>query len=69
MNYFKLTSDYAHIHIGFVYLGWNNYTFPLSLDNECGDEKFGFAIGNFYIGCYSDNKWCAGFLNENGCLN
>jgi hypothetical protein len=69
MNNFNLTSNYGHIHIGFLYLGWNNNTSQPVNDTDCGDESFGFAIGNFYVGCYSDGKWCAGFLNEYGCLD
>ena len=69
MNAFNLNSNYGHIHIGFVYIGWNNIpSLPVN-DTDCGDEIFGFAIGNFYIGFYSDGKWCAGILNEYGCLS
>ncbi len=62
MTQFRITSNYGHIHFGPFYVGWNN-------DNVNGDETFGIAIGNFYVGHYTDGKWCAGFLNEYGCLN
>lgn len=68
MNYFKITSNYGHIHIGFLYLGWNNVPYRSTKWNDCGDETFGISIGNFYSGCYADGKWCAGFLNEYGYL-
>lgn len=67
MNVFHLNSNHAHIHIGFLYIGWNSNPAP-SVNGDCGDETFGIGIGNFYAGCYSDGKWCAGFLNEYGCL-
>lgn len=69
MNAFHLNSDYAHIHIGFIYIGWHNNARPPIHNNDCGDESFGLGIGNFYVGCYTDGKWCAGFLNEYGCLD
>lgn len=65
-NIFYLNSNYGHVHLGFLYVGWNNLTQPSVTD--CGDEMFGIGIGRFYAGCYSGSGWCAGFLNENGCL-
>jgi hypothetical protein len=66
MNYFFLDSNFAHIHIGPFYIGWNNV--PHHPVNDCGDETFGISVKNYYIGCYSDGKWYRGFLDENGCL-
>lgn len=67
MNHFRITSNYGHIHFWFFYIGWNNNaSLPIN-DKDCGDEKFGFSIGNFYVGYYT-GKWSAGFLDENGCL-
>lgn len=68
MRAFTLTSNYGHIHIGYFYIGWNNHHRYVASEMDCGDETFGIAIGNWYAGCYADGKWCAGFLNENGCL-
>jgi len=68
MNHFHVSSNYGHIHIGFLYIGWNNNPSPPFSDTDCGDEIFGIAIGNYYVGLYTDGKWCAGFLDENGCL-
>lgn len=67
-NVFHINSNYAHIHLGFLYLGWNNHSRFVASEMDCGDETFGICIGNFYIGCYSGTGWCAGFLNENGIL-
>jgi hypothetical protein len=33
------------------------------------EEKFGVAIGNYYVGYYTGDGWCAGWLNANGCLD
>jgi hypothetical protein len=64
-----ITSNYGQVQIGYFYLGWNNHSRYLASEMDCGDENFGFAIGRFYVGCYSDRKWCAGFLNEFGYLD
>jgi hypothetical protein len=69
MNQFVINSNYGHIHIGPVYVGWHNDTRPAVNEKDCGDECFGFCIGNFYVGCYSGSGWCAGVLNEYGCLD
>lgn len=68
MRNFYVNSNHGHIHIAFLYIGWNNNpSLPVN-DKDCGDEIFGLGIGNFYLGLYTDGKWCAGFLDENGCL-
>lgn len=67
MNHVDITSNFGHIHIGYFYVGWNNNPSP-SVNGDCGDETFGLGIANFYVGRYSDGKWCAGFLNKYGCL-
>ena len=69
MRAFNLTSDYGHVHFGPFYVGWNNHNRYVASEMDCGDECFGFALWRFYVGCYADGKWCAGFLNEFGCLN
>lgn len=69
MKAFSLNSNYGHVHFGPLYVGWNNHNRFVASEMDCGDETFGIAIGRFYAGCYSDGKWCSGFLNEYGCLN
>jgi hypothetical protein len=65
----KVNSNYGYFNSFYFYLGWRNvHRAPLT-QTDCGDEIFGVSIGNFYIGYYEDGKWCAGFLNDNGCLN
>lgn len=46
----------------FFYLGWN-FT-----ESSHMDEQFGIAFGNYYIGYYNGDGWCAGWLDDNGCL-
>ena len=70
MNFYNVTSDYGHLHFRQFYIGWNNYDSNSNdgLYIEDGDENFGLAIGRLYVGCYSKTGWCAGVLDENGCL-
>lgn len=65
---FSINSNYGHLHIGFLYIGWSNVAYPNTNATDCGEELFGIGIGRFYAGCYSGSGWCAGILNENGCL-
>jgi len=67
MTQFRVTSNYGHIDFGFFYIGWNNSP-TASVNDDCGDEIFGVGFGNWYAGYYSDGKWCAGFLDQFGCL-
>jgi len=67
-DYFSLSSNYGHIHVGPFYIGWNNHPRPPIHSDDYGDETFGVSFFNFYVGHYSDGKWCAGFLDEKGCL-
>ncbi len=46
----------------FFYIGWD---FKVKSYME---ERFGICFGNYYIGFYTGDGWCAGFLDENGCL-
>lgn len=64
-----LTSDYGSFQLGPFYIGWNNHPFPPVNDTDYGDETFGVSIGRFYVGHYNGSGWCAGVLDENGCLN
>lgn len=51
------------IHTKFFYLGWDlKNTYHM-------EEQFGISIGNYYVGCYNGEGWCAGWLNANGCLD
>jgi hypothetical protein len=51
------------IHTKFFYLGWDlKNTYHM-------EEQFGISIGNYYVGCYIGEGWCAGWLNANGCLD
>lgn len=46
----------------FFYLGWdfeNNFHM---------EERFGLAIGEYYLGNYVGDGWCFGKLDANGCL-
>jgi len=63
-----ITSDYGYFDFPQFYLGWKNIHRPTLNSNDCGDEIFGFLINKFYIGYYEDGKWCAGFIDHNGCL-
>lgn len=65
---FSLSSRYGHIHFGPLYIGWNNSPYPPASEMDCGDETFGFGFFRFYVGHYNGTGWCAGFLNEYGCL-
>lgn len=64
-----ITSNYGRVELPFFYVGWNNHSRSIASEMDCGDENFGFAVGNFYIGVYSDRKWCVGILNEFGFLD
>ena len=66
---FRLTSTSFSLSFGAFYLGWNSDTRQAITVTDCGDEMFGIGIGRFYLGCYSGTGWCAGFLNEFGCLD
>jgi hypothetical protein len=65
----QVTSNRGSIDFPSFYVGWSNIHRPTVHKDDCGDEIFGLAIGKFYVGYYEDGKWCAGILNENGCLN
>jgi hypothetical protein len=67
MTFFSIDSNHGAIFLGPLYLGWNN-TPHLPVNGDYGDETFGICFYRFYLGCYSDGKWAAGILNENGCL-
>lgn len=69
MDNFRVTSNYGHIHIGPLYIGWNRNLKPVEDAPDCGDEIFGFCFLNYYIGYYTDGKWCRGFLNQYGYLD
>lgn len=53
----------------FFYLGLDTTAAP-------GDERFGFALWRFYVGCYGPDVgvpgypsgWCCGLLDSTGCL-
>ena len=65
----KVNSDYGYFSSSYFYVGWSNVHRAPVNSTDCGDEIFGVSISNFYVGYYEDGKWCAGFLNDNGCLN
>jgi len=44
------------------YLGWD------FKNNSHMEERFGIAFGNYYIGYYVGDGWCAGWLDDKGCL-
>lgn len=69
MKAFNLTSNYGHVHFGPLYIGWNSNPYPAASEMDCGDETFGIAISRLYIGYYNGTGWCAGFLNDYGCLD
>jgi hypothetical protein len=69
MNVVEINSNRGRIDLPLLYIGWMNNHKPTLHETDCGDEIFGLAIGKFYIGYYEDGKWCAGFLDTNGCLN
>lgn len=53
----------------FFYFGIHTKAYP-------GDEAFGLAFGRLYLGYYgrkvdrfNPHGWCAGILDEYGCLN
>jgi hypothetical protein len=66
---FRLTSTSCSLTVGAFYLGWDSDTRSAITVTDCGDEMFGFGVGRLYVGCYSGTGWCAGFLNEFGCLD
>ena len=65
----KITYDRGLVDFRFFYLGWNRKGSAPIHENDVGEETFGIAFGNYYIGHYTDGKWCKGFLNKNGCLD
>jgi hypothetical protein len=49
-------------HSKFFYIGWD------LKNTHHMEEQFGISFGNYYIGYYYGDGWCAGFLDANGCL-
>lgn len=62
-----ISSNRGSLELGPFYLGWNNVPYK-SVNGDYGDETFGVAIGNLYLGCYYGTGWCFGTLDENGVL-
>ena len=65
----QVTSNYGYFNSFYFYIGWRNVHYAPVTQTDCGNEIFGMSIGNFYVGYYEDGKWCAGFLNSQGCLD
>lgn len=62
MAHFNVRRKTAHIDLGrLFYVGWD-------LRGRQGDEAVGVSIWDLYLGYYYGQGWCAGVLDENGCL-